>query len=229
MTVYNLPRTWTKVVYDTGTHRERGESFTAYVAKANAHLKELVTALRLETQDQTLDLPSVIKGLIVVHNANLSDSDYERLSGWTQGSFDHKMIIEKMRRLDRPDARLGDGKNSKHRNYLMVDDEGPQVFGTFTPSMTAVQTGTLHDQQDLNTLNFHVCEFDDIDMSVDAYDEDIVYIPVEHNSGGMLEEDDSVAILANYKQVRNEIHKNEMRRGYFKPSGFAFGASKEPT
>ena len=42
----------------------------------------------------------------------------------------------------------------------------------------------------------------------------------------VVNEDDSVMVCAQWKHVRNEIHKQEMRRGFFQPKGGSKGKSK---
>jgi hypothetical protein len=55
------------------------------------------------------------------------------------------------------------------------------------------------------------------EAAVNSHDPDIVYIAGDISEDVLFKEDEAIAILANYGQVRNYLHKKTLGRGFFQP------------
>ena len=63
-----------------------------------------------------------------------------------------------------------------------------------------------------------------------ADDPDVLYVAGDIPEDVILSEDEAVAILANYGQVMNFLHKKQLGRGFFRPGAQGQkGAGKEKT
>eukprot|EP00971_Amphidinium_carterae_P066326 1313529-Amphidinium_carterae.1 len=66
----------------------------AYTARKLALMKELGRA--------GLDLPETAKGLSILRDAKLNKTELDSVTFWSRGEFDAKVIIDCLRRLERP-------------------------------------------------------------------------------------------------------------------------------
>ena len=72
------------------------------------------------------------------------------------------------------------------------------------------------------SLFLHPDSFDDevLDQALLVHeDPDIVFVASDLSEDCILEEDEAIAILANYGQVRSYLHQKKMGRGFHRPRG----------
>ena len=184
--------------YSLEGKRQKGESALSYTAKKKA----LFCLLKIKGWE----LPEIAQGTATLHDAKLSAHGMDQINNWTSAKYVMPAVVAALRKLDRPMF------NTSQNTFSALTDDDPESF----------VTGILEPEQP--DYHFHAM-LDEIFMATstsatDLVDDDIIYASPEAVRDQVLEEDDAVAILANYRQVRQAMHNQELSRGCYGNSGY---------
>ena len=202
-----LPSVIESNMYDKDICRRKGESLTMYVTRRNQIWK------KLEKED--IKLPSRAKGYITLRDAHLTDKAWDMLSTWTQNSFEYDVICANLKKLERPVP----GKPNSVT--LFQEEEEPATFLTLEEAAAAAA------EQEDNTIalpmvqslfvtpeNFLGDEGLDQELEQTLYDEEVVYLAGDIPDSQVFSEEQAVTVCANWKQVRQYLHKERLNRGF---------------
>eukprot|EP00971_Amphidinium_carterae_P350075 6491367-Amphidinium_carterae.1 len=202
-TIRNLPAKYELALFASSGQRSKGETFLAYSARKTALLKDLKRA--------GVDLPSPARGLTLLRDAKLSRAEQESVLFWTKGDFEEALIIDALRRLERPGGLPGNGGGHQ--------SGGQAVF--------------WHDEEE------EMAEYDTIDEEGILEGDEEWPLGVEDD--GIISEDHAHVILAqgygqapastatasssvmpprpSYNAARQQMQYQRTQRGYLPPQG----------
>ena len=210
-----LPKAMEKALFMHDGKRRRDESMVQYTARKRILLNELDRAKCV--------LPSNAKGYIVLRDAHLSDKAWDMIDTWTQGSYDFETVQTALRKLERPVPGTNRTHLSGFSGFMDSDwDHHAQAPTTDVYFDTGGHGDFESEQPELLFMTESLfilpeCFEDEIlQEALDCIDDvDILYVSSDLPGMVLLDEDEAVAIYANYSQVRKYLHKKQIGRGYF--------------
>ena len=104
----SLPRAFERAIY--GESRRNKETFGDFVIRQEASFREL--------QAEGVKLEDTVKGYVLFRQANLSQTQEDQVTTWTQGKFDRPSIISALRKLEKV-IREKSGKS----NFMLEEGE----------------------------------------------------------------------------------------------------------
>ena len=188
-------------LFDSKGKRQKGETFLQYCSRKNVLLKEF---------EKHFDMKQ-FKGYILYRHAHLSEKALDQILTWMKGDYDYDTMLTNLKKFDRPAATdqfagfAGHSLEDHSTNWEEEQDDG---------------TYFMHQSLFLVVESFEEDQVDELLRTVD--DPEILWVAGDLPEDTILEEEEAVAILANYSQVRNHINKSKLGRGFFKfpkPSG----------
>ena len=215
-----LPKAMERALYAPDCRRQRGETMIQYVSRKKTLFTEL---------DRTkCILPADAKGYIMLRDASLSDKAWDTIETWTKGTYALPEIATNLRKLERPIP----GRSGSHLMGLSAfvdtqdqgEDEGTFVLGEEDEDSEVATF--MCESLFVVPESFNEGVLEDALQSID--DPEILWVAGDLREDIILEEDEAVAILANYGQVRNYLHKKQLGRGFFKPPK-SHSASRPPS
>ena len=90
-----LPQTIEECIYDKDVIRRKGETLTMYTTRRDALWRKLA-------KNGGIELSEKVKGYITLRDAHISERAWDTLTTWTQNAYDYKVIIDNLRKLERP-------------------------------------------------------------------------------------------------------------------------------
>jgi len=188
-----LPKAMERALFSPEGRRQKHESMVQYVARKKTLLAEPTRA--------KCPLPSNALGYILLRDAHLPERAWDTIDNWCKGEYDLATVATNLRKLERPIPGRG----------------GSHLAGMSTNAFTGDSDSFYDHQSEIGTdssraepifmkesLFVNIDDFDGelLDRAVeDTRDPDILYVSGDIAQDVMLEEDEAVAILANYGQV----------------------------
>jgi len=203
-----LPQAIENGIYDSAVQRKKGEGMLPYVLRRDKLFKKLAK--------EGWDIPDEAKGYILLRDAHLPDKARDLLEMWTSGVYSYPEIQKCLKRLERPVP----GSTQQRITGLIgfIDEDRPE------PASTSPETAVL-----ANVDSAAVYMGESLFVLPEAFDDDlleeaapyldnteILYVAGDLADDLVFSEDESIALLANYGQVRNYLHKKTLNRGFFK-------------
>ena len=214
-----LPKALERALFDTqDSQRRKGESMIQYCVRKSTLFKELDRAKCV--------LPDNAKAYILLRDAKLNDKARDTIETWTKGEYQYLDMQKQLKKLERPVP----GTNSSHIVGLtgIVDVEPPRIPGGAMPAVPEAEVvdfipeSLYLDPNDLEEEDVHT-------ILGEVHNPDILFVTSDMPNDVILSEDESVAILANYGQVRQFLHKKSLGRGFTNPKTPSTGANhKKP-
>ena len=204
-----LPRVLEEALHSHEGKRHKGESMIQYVTRK----KQLI--VELEKADSKLT--KTFKGYTILRDALLPDSVRNVMESWLQGNYDMDNVNSNLRKLERPIPGTGGSHLTGLTGFQGQDGQPPgtdgQVSGTFWQE---TETVTFVFMQMSNFVLPEAFDGDVLEQALkDVPNEDIIYVagdlPIET---GTFDEEQAIAICANYTQVRKYLHRKQLGRGY---------------
>ena len=206
--IKKLPAAIEAGLYDSNVARHRNESMLQYCQRRNTLFKKL--------DKEGWVIPPKVKAYILLRDARLPDKARDLIEMWTQGEYDYEPMVKYLKKLERPVP----GSNQQRITGLIAFTEEAPAQPTFDTSDTFVVVGGQDSLEFMGESLFVLPEaFDDIllEEALPYLDQaDILFVAGDISDDYILEEDEAVAILANYGQVRQYLHKKALNRGFFK-------------
>ncbi len=205
---FPLPKAFNEAVCSDLAKRQRGETLVAYSARNAA----LFTAL----EKAGVKLPSNARGYMLLRDSKLTDDGLDTMARWTKNEFELDVVLTEMLRLERPE---GISETAGFTAYLKEDEPTLPAADADAPATTNFwissdgRAAVLH--VTLDELLHYISEDQ---LRQDFLDDDVAYASSDALADGMeLHEDDIIAILANYRDVRRRMHDTELSRGFWRP------------
>ncbi|CAK9109699.1 DNA topoisomerase 3-alpha (DNA topoisomerase III alpha) [Durusdinium trenchii] len=107
-----MPRAFERAVY--GEARRNKESFGEFIVRQDALFREL--------REEGVTLDDTVRGYIMFRQANLSQTQEDQITTWTQGKFDRPAIMAALRKLEKVQRERGGGKH-----FLTAEEEPTEV------------------------------------------------------------------------------------------------------
>ena len=177
------------------------------------------------------EVPPVPRGYITLRDARLSDQARDLFEMWTRGDYEYDLVVENLKKLERPVPGIAQGKTriAGMIGYQNEADEGDQqqeqASGADQSHINAIvpaQDATLYEDEITfvpESLYVTPDSFDD-DLLEEAFphldNDDILYVSGDLTEDMEFDEEEAVAIFANYKSVRKFLHARAKNRGFFK-------------
>ena len=194
-----------EVIYDKETHRKKGETMSLYLQRKQLAWQKLKKA--------KIELPKELLGYMTLRDAHLSDRAWDAFPIWTKNEIDHDTIVDNLRKLDRPTM----GKPGQtttlftdhdQETYAVMEhhageeeaEEEDFADATPMPCSLYITPENFYYDDDLTNAIMNDDTLDNDDVVMVAGD-----IPENH----IFEEDDAVAVCANWSQVRQFLHKEK--------------------
>ena len=151
-----------------------------------------------------------------MRDSKISAQAWDTCTTWTKGSYDYEVIIECLRRLERPIP--GHGGHTATNLGHFVEAESFAEFTDTAESFcgTCGSDGNYdyeHEEVYFNNSLFLLPEsFDDLEdedweLEEAFADPDCIYVASDVPTDGIINEDTAIAICANYGQVRKFLQK----------------------
>ena len=210
-----LPKAIEKALFVSECQRHGNETMVQYISRKKVLFNELEKA--------KCPLPSNAKGYLLLRDAKISERAWDMIDTWTRGTYEFNDILEALRKLERPVP----GRSKSHlagmSGYVSADivDSAGNV-GSAHASVYA------EFDEDENTFCFMT---ESLFLVPEAFDEDLIeefmkyvddvdilWVAGDISDDFDLTEDEAIAILANYGQVRKYIHKRALSRGFVRHS-----------
>ncbi|CAK9016966.1 unnamed protein product [Durusdinium trenchii] len=102
-----MPRAFERAVY--GEARRPKETFGEFIVRQDALFHEL--------REEGVPLDETVRGYVMFRQANLSQTQEDQVTTWTQGKFDRPAVLAALRKLEKVQRERG----GKH--YLTVDED----------------------------------------------------------------------------------------------------------
>ena len=205
--VKKLPQAMDELLFLESSRRHKGESMLDYTQRKKTLFQDLDKAKCV--------LPSLAKGYILLKDAKLSDKARDVFEGWTEGEYEYDKVFKNLRKLERPIP--GTGGTTLMGLHGFAEMDAPPPGGG--PSDPAV-----YHQSDQETPTFWTQSLyldpDDFteeqseQVLKEVHNSEILYVAGDIPDDVVLEETEAVAILANYGQVRQYLHKKTLGRGF---------------
>ena len=109
----SMPKAFEKAVY--GEARKNKESFSEFILRQDAAYRELA--------EEGVKLSDDVKGYVMFRQGNLSQTQEDQVTTWTQGSYDRAAVIKAFRRLDK----VHKEKGGRHFASYEGDSDGEFV------------------------------------------------------------------------------------------------------
>ena len=149
---------------------------------------------------------------MLLRESKLNDADWDTVENWTGGPYDFDQVSDKLRKLERPSP-SGKGGHRIHgmssSNVMRYQcDEEMRERGEPDHG----DTHWIFMQHSLFTLP-EVYDEDEIWKEAIRYvgDKEVLFVAGDLPEELVLEEDEAVAIYASHSQVRQHLHKKEVR------------------
>ena len=118
----SMPRAFEAAVY--GQPRQSKETYAEYVHRMQRNFSLL--------SKEGVDLPSGAKGYIIFRQSSLTEAHDQRVQTWCEGSYDEKVIIRSLRKLDK----VIKEKSGKSHYVMEGQDEAEADEGTIGDYVT---------------------------------------------------------------------------------------------
>ena len=198
-----LPQALEECLFDPKIHRQKTETMLPFVLRVDKLFKKLKKA--------GCDLPDDAKGYLLLRNAKLPDQARDLVEMWSGGKYDYVQMQGYLKRLERPTP--GAGGNQRMLGLVGFagdDDPSANPQESEPQSVTLVQMSRslylMPEAFDDDFYQHHQQHFDN---------EDILFVAGDIPDDAIFEEDEAVALLANYGQVRKYLHNKHLSRGFF--------------
>ena len=115
-----MPRAFERAVY--GESRRAKESLQEYVIRCDQAFKELA--------DEEVQLPEIVRGYIIFRQCNLSQTQEDQVTTWTQGRYEREHVVKALRKLEKVHR-----EKMGNKSMLAETEEGEvsgEIFGTIT-------------------------------------------------------------------------------------------------
>ena len=180
------------------------------------------------------ELPDNFKGYCLLRDARLSEKQAEMIHQWAKGKMSFETVEEYLKCLERPNPSAYIGEHNQSLTAPVFEEadgdprgnvyfpEGSRVSVTDSETFEEVDdfahAGELYQEQSVSLSLDDVLEDDLVTayMAHDADNLDYVCLAGDIGDEEVLEEDQAVAILANYGQVRKYLHSKRLGRGFYR-------------
>ena len=205
-----------------------------YTQRKEKLFKELDRALKI-------DLPDDFKAYVLLRDAHLGPKAWDTLNTWTKGDWNYDTIRGWLKKLERPIPGSG-GKHLEGLTAWVAFGEGEESSShqaNSEPMICAVCSGA-NAEKEPEAEELVIFMDESLWVSPEDFEEDVleealhevnnpevIYVASDIPDDCVLEEDDAVAIFANYGQVRRFLHKKKLARGYHKVSAPSKGPSSK--
>ena len=203
-----LPAAIESCFFDKDLPRSRNEHMLQYVLRRDKLFKKL--------SKEGWTIPEEVKAYILLRDAHLPDKARDLIEMWTGGVYEYAEMQKYLKRLERPTP----GGGARITGLCGFEEDEPQEDET--------ATFVLGDDDDsepqalifMNESLFVLPEaFDDellMEMLPYLDDPNVLFVAGDLDDETIFEESEAVALLANYGQIRNYLHKKTLNRGFFK-------------
>ena len=132
-----------------------------------------------------VDLPDSAQGYIIYRHAALNDAQDQRFLVWADGKYDRISVVKALRKLDK-----------------VIREKGKSTFMTEDDSY---KEESFHMEMDPVLKEF---------LEDDGLDGEFIYLQ-EGDLNEIMEEEDVLAALASYQEVRQALRDQQKGRGYY--------------
>ena len=154
----------------------------------------------------------------MLRDANLSERAWDTVETWTKSSYDLVEIATALRRLERPTPGKGTSQVSGMTGLELgspAETHGmrhsPMEPAIMPPPTPISQCLFLSLEQFQDEVLFEALDY--------ASDPNTFFIAGDIPQDVVLGEEETVAVMANYNQVRKYLHTQKLGRGFFKGKG----------
>ena len=228
-----LPKQIEIAIFEDKQNRHGGETMLQYCSRKSAVLRKLDRAMT-EAAGGHLDqpgiqLPSQVKGYLLLRGAKLSDRAWDIVETWLKGDYEEEKVLDALKRLERPVPGRGgqshlcgfvDGENVSDTYLAIQDSPGPYGGAMESPGGSALEDSFTFFMEE--SLFLDPESFNDEDVLDEFYrvkdDPDVLFVSGDLGEDLDFLEDEAVSILANYGQVRKYLHQKVLGRGFNRPN-----------
>mgnify|MGYP003323956860 CR=1 FL=1 len=186
-----LPQTIEAGIYDKNVSRRRCKGMLPYCTRRDTHFKKLAK--------EGWEIPSLAKGYVLMRDAHLNDKARDLIEMWSEGIYEYKDMQQWLKRLERPVPGTGGqrmlGVTAYSETSLLALEAEPAEDDSYVHLVTESFVY-------LNESLFLLPEAFDEELLDEAAqyldDPDYLFVAGDLSDEVELEEDEAVAILANY-------------------------------
>ena len=194
-----LPQAIESGIYDKDLVRRRNEGMLQYTIRRDKLFKQLTK--------EGWEVPSLAKGYILLRDAHLPEKARDLIEMWTSGVYEYAEIQKYLKRLERPVP----GAGGTRITGLVGFEEEPADDLVL---MLGNEEESTHLAESLFLLPGSFDEEALQECSRYLDDPDVIFVAQDLSEHLQFEEDEAVAILANYGQVREYLSKQKLGRGF---------------
>ena len=110
-----MPRAFERAIY--GEQRKAKESMQDFIIRADRSFKELA--------DEGVALSDEVKGYVIFRQCNLTSTQEDQVTTWTQGKYDRTSVVRALRKLEKVQ------KDKSSKSFVVEDEEVEETFGSF--------------------------------------------------------------------------------------------------
>ena len=189
-----LPVAIEEGLYDKEMPRKRGESMLQYCTRRKTLFRKL--------EKEGWKIPDEPKGYLLLRDAHLPDKARDLVEMWTGGIYNYPEMQMYLKRLERPIPGNGGQRITGLTAFEMEEEQTANYINVDNSSGSDGTISLTFMQESL----FVIPEAFDEELLQEAYNDldnpEIIYVAGDLDDECILEEDESIAILANYGQVR---------------------------
>ena len=159
-----------------------------------------------------MELQDEIMGYITLRDAHLSEQAWNTFSTWTKNEIAKKIVVENLKKLERPAV----GRPGQTATLFATDDGNSYPLFEEEPEEEEVEAVQMVQSLFLTPENFFEEEglYEELIDKGALYDEEVVYIAGDIPPSDVFEEEEAIAVCANWGQVRTYLHKQRLNRGF---------------
>jgi len=213
-----LPQAIENGIYDKDVSRRRNEGMLPYCIRRDKLFKQL--------EKEGWTIPAEAKGYILLRDSHLPEKARDLIEMWSGGDYTYPGMQKYLKKLARPVPGSG---GQRITGLIGFVDEAPSASASlrngpdqFLCQQCGDASTTYFEESStfmIESLFVLPESFDDalLDEAAQYLDNpEILFVAGDMADDVVLEEDEAVAILANYGQVRQYLHKKTLNRGFFK-------------
>ncbi len=110
-----MPKAFERAIY--GEQRKAKETMQDFIIRADRCFKELA--------DEGVSLSDDVKGYVIFRQSNLTSTQEDQVTTWTQGKYDRTSVVRALRKLEKVQ------KDKPYKSYLVDEMETEETFGSF--------------------------------------------------------------------------------------------------
>jgi len=213
-----LPQVIENGIYDKDVSRRRNEGMLPYCIRRDKLFKQL--------EKEGWTIPAEAKGYILLRDSHLPEKARDLIEMWSGGDYTYPGMQKYLKKLERPVPGSG---GQRITGLIGFVDEAPSASASlrngpdqFLCQQCGDASTTYFEESStfmIESLFVLPESFDDALLDEAApylENPEILFVAGDMADDVVLEEDEAVAILANYGQVRQYLHKKTLNRGFFK-------------